>query len=150
MIPVTIAGVLARPSAAPNPLFRLGSHTDPFRLCPPIRQIRAFRWFRPSRGASGQAAATREFWISDCGSPLSRIYESVTRATKQKFGKSISPHFFRHCFATTVAVKDPDHVGIIAPVLTHRDPQTGEIYYNLSRNHDAARRWQANILELRR
>jgi hypothetical protein len=51
LIPVTIAGVLARPSAAPNPLFRLGSHTDPFRLCPPIRQIRAFRWFQPTGNA---------------------------------------------------------------------------------------------------
>jgi integrase/recombinase XerD len=101
------------------------------------------------RHKEGEQTDCKALWISDVGSPMSRIYEPIVRVTRRAFGKPVNPHLFRHCAATTIAVKDPDHVAIVAPVLAHRDLKTSEYYYNLASRHEGARRWQAMILALR-
>ena len=58
------------------------------------------RWHR----AAGDA-----FWISEDGSPMSyhSFYAPIARATRAAFGRSVNPHLFRDCAATSVAVAEP-------------------------------------------
>jgi integrase/recombinase XerD len=110
--------------------------------------------FRPillrMRGRRHRAAG-EAFWISEDGSPMSyySLYAPIVRATRAALGRSVNPHLFRDCAATSVAVDDPDHVRIIAPLLGHASLSTSERHYNQARGHDAARRWQEHIRALR-
>ena len=48
-------------------------------------------------------------WVSSKGSPMTRsgIYWCITKRTRDAFGHSISPHLFRDCAATSIAIDDP-------------------------------------------
>jgi integrase/recombinase XerD len=96
-------------------------------------------------------AAGDALWISTAGSAMSydSFYGPITRTTRAAFGRSINPHLFRDCAATSVAVDDPDHVRIVAPLLGHASLSTSERHYNQARSHQAARRWQEHLLALR-
>jgi integrase/recombinase XerD len=100
------------------------------------------RWTRPARDA---------LWVSSHGSPLTQqaIYDRVTQRTRAAFGKSIGPHLFRDCAATTLAYADPKHVGIAAPLLGHRSFATTERYYLRARMAEASRRLQQDLLRIR-
>ena len=58
-------------------------------------------------------------------------------------------HSFRHSAATDIALHDPKHVGIVKSVLGHASPLSAD-YYNLASGFDAASRYQALLVELRR
>ena len=90
-------------------------------------------------------------WVSSKGSPMTRsgIYWCITKRTREAFGHSISPHLFRDCAATSIAIDDPQHVGIAAPLLGHRSASTTEKYYNQAGSVEAARLVQAFLLSLR-
>ena len=64
-------------------------------------------------------------------------------------GVPISPHLFRDCAATTIAIDDPEHVLTIAPLLGHTTLKTSEKHYNHARSLDASRRFQAVMREVR-
>jgi integrase/recombinase XerD len=51
-------------------------------------------------------------WISTDGSAMSTdaLYLQITRVTRTAFGRSVNPHLFRDCAATSVAVDDPAHI----------------------------------------
>ncbi len=91
-------------------------------------------------------------WISTAGSAMSydSFYGPITRRTRAAFGRSVNPHLFRDCAATSVAVDDPDHVRIVAPLLGHVSLSTSERHYNQARSHEAARRWQEHVMTLRK
>jgi integrase/recombinase XerD len=91
------------------------------------------------------------FWISDHGAPLkgAQIRERINRHTNERFDFTVNPHRFRKCAATSIAIEDPEHVGIILPVLGHARATTGEQYYNQARSLHAARRFQAAIESFR-
>jgi integrase/recombinase XerD len=91
-------------------------------------------------------------WISKTGSPMCRggIYGRITARTRDAFGRSINPHLFRDAAATSIAIDDPRHVGIAAPLLGHRSPATTEKYYNQARGIEASRVMQNFLLALRR
>ena len=77
----------------------------------------------------------------------------------REIGKSISPHLFRHCAATSIAETSPELTRIIQPLLAHTRPTTSEKYYNRASVLQASRRYsdviqilkaelsEANILE---
>ena len=79
-------------------------------------------------------------WVSSKGSPMTRngIYWCITKRTRDAFGHSISPHLFRDCAATSIAIDDPRHVGIAAPLLGHRSASTTEKYYNQAGSIEAS------------
>ena len=99
----------------------------------PVLAQRRGRWAR----SVGQA-----LWLSNDGSPMTRrgIYDRITRCTLKGLGKTINPHLFRDCSATTIALEDPSHVRIASRLLGHRTSSTTEKYYNQARNVEAAER----------
>lgn len=102
------------------------------------------------RGGSPRAVGDA-LWVSSKGWPMTRsgIYWCTTKRTRNAFGHSISPHLFRDCAATSIAIDDPRHVGIAAPLLGHRSASTTEKYYNQAGSVEAARLVQAFLLSLR-
>ena len=78
-----------------------------------------------------KADDTNRLWITKYGKPMKdkTIYDRITKTTKRAFGVAINPHLFRDCAVTTVAIEDPEHIGIAAPILGHTDPRTTEEHY---------------------
>lgn len=89
-------------------------------------------------------------WVSSDGSPLcaGRIHACIVQHTRAAFGERIGPHRFRHAAATSIAVEDPENVGIIPAVLGN-SKAAAQRYYNLARTLDGARRVQAVVIGLR-
>jgi integrase/recombinase XerD len=98
----------------------------------PVLEARAGRWTRPVEGA---------LWISRDGSPMTQmaLYDRIRARTKDSFGVAINPHLFRDAAATTLAIADPAHVRVAAPLLGHRNFATTERYYRQARSREAHR-----------
>ena len=90
------------------------------------------RWSRPVDNA---------LWVSSHGSPMTEIamYDRIRRHTQKAFGAAINPHLFRDAAATTLAIADPAHVRVAAPLLGHRTFTTTERFYQQARSFDAHR-----------
>ena len=105
-------------------------------------------------GLSGRWAAPvgEALWISSDGSPMSAqaLYDRIVERTDTAFDRSIHPHLFRDCAATTIAIEAPQHVRIAAQLLGHRSGATTERHYNQAQALEAARLAQGFILSLRR
>ena len=88
----------------------------------PILAARSGRWKADLDGA---------VWVSMDGSPMSQdgLSGRIELRTRNGFGKAMTPHLFRDAAATTMAIADPAHVRIAAPVLGHRTFATTEQYY---------------------
>ena len=69
--------------------------------------------------------------------------------TRQEFGRGLSPHMFRDCVATAVAVDNPKHIGDASLILGHAGHRTTEKHYNHARSLDASRRHAAMLASLR-
>ena len=67
------------------------------------------------------------------------IYNSIRMHTEKAFGRAVNPHLFRDAAATTLAIADPAHVRIAAPLLGHRTFTTTERYYQQAQSFDAHR-----------
>jgi integrase/recombinase XerD len=80
------------------------------------------RWSKPVGDA---------LWASKDGSPMTQIaiYDRIRVRTKEAFGTPINPHLFRDAAATTLAIADPQHVRVAAPLLGHRNFATTERHY---------------------
>jgi integrase len=97
------------------------------------------------------AAATSALWISSIGTPMvyASIGHQVRQRTKAAFGRSLSPHLFRDCAATAIAIADPEHVRDILTILGHATIATSQKHYNQTRGLEASRRYQDTIKGLR-
>lgn len=102
-------------------------------------------------GLLGEKYSER-LWITRYGCPMTKksVHARITTVTKRAFGRPINPHLFRDCAATTVALDDPKHVRIAAPILGHTDPRTTERHYIQAQQIDAGRKLQASLRALRR
>ena len=67
------------------------------------------------------------------------LYDRIRTRTKEHFGIAINPHLFRDAAATTLAITDPAHVRIAAPLLGHRTFATTERHYRQARAQQAHR-----------
>jgi integrase/recombinase XerD len=83
-------------------------------------------------------------WLSDHGSPMSasQLGARISQRTREGFGLPINPHLFRDAAATSIAIEDPEHVGIVTTILGHSNGGTAEAYYNQATSIEAARRYQ--------
>jgi integrase len=90
-------------------------------------------------------------WISKDGSAMTQmaLYDRVRACTKNEFGKAMSIHAFRYAAATTMAIADPEHVRIAAPLLGHRSFTTTETYYQQACTLEAHRDYVATIAKRR-
>jgi integrase/recombinase XerD len=82
--------------------------------------------------------------------PPTTIYARIIALTREKFGRSICPHLFRDCAATSIATGDPEHVYIAKSVLAHSTLKTTERYYIHAQPLEAAKRYQGQVHELKR
>ena len=105
----------------------------------PVLEARAGRWTRPVDAA---------LWISRDASPMTQIalYDRIRARTKDHFGVALNPHLFRDAAATTLAIADPAHVRLAAPLLGHRTFATTERYYQQARAQEAHRAFVDVIL----
>ena len=80
-------------------------------------------------------------WVSSHGSPMTgiAIYDRIRAHTQKAFGRAINPHLFRDAAATTLAIADPAHVRVAAPLLGHRTFTTTERFYQQAKSFDAHR-----------
>jgi integrase/recombinase XerD len=78
------------------------------------------------------------------------LYKIIKNRTAQRFGQPMNPQLFRHAAATSTAIEDPAHVGIVTTILGHSSFRITEAYYNMATSIDAARRYQKHIVRLRR
>lgn len=101
------------------------------------------RWYKPAAG---------ELWLSSHGSPMTRqaIYDRICTRTRDAFGHAVNPHLFRDAAATTLAIEDPKHIRLAAPLLSHRDFRVTEKYYLQARMLTATARYQAQVSKRRR
>ena len=108
----------------------------------PLLALRSYRWLR---------RAGDHLWVAQSGSALTQMafYDIVRKRTKAAFGIAINPHAFRDAAATTLAIHDPEHVRVAAPVLGHRSLSTTEKFYNQARSLDAHRRYTDALSRLR-
>ena len=67
------------------------------------------------------------------------IYNTICMHTENAFGRAINPHLFRDAAATTLAIADPAHVRVAAPLLGHRTFTTTERHYQQAKSFDAHR-----------
>lgn len=100
---------------------------------------------------SGLPTATDQLWISVNGRALDPqgLFDLARKRTRAAFGRGLSPHLFRDCAATSIAVEDPAHILIASQLLSHRSIATTERHYNQARSVEAARAWQATLARLR-
>lgn len=91
-------------------------------------------------------------WITKNGQPFSRSGFSgqLAKLTKRLFRETMRTHAFRHVAATSIALEDPEHVGIIANVLDHSSYGTSEKYYNRAGSVQAISTYQDVIKDLRK
>jgi len=97
-------------------------------------------------------AQSTNVWITRYGKPMrsKNMHAAITRTTERAFGTAINPHLFRDCAATFVALEDPDHVGIAAPILGHIDPRATEKHYIQANQIVAGRRIRQSVAVLRK
>jgi integrase/recombinase XerD len=104
-----------------------------------------------SRKGRWRAPIKDRLWVSSDGSPFTGmgLYQQITRRTRMAFGRSINPHLARDMAATTMAIHDPAHVLLAAPLLGHRTFSTTEQSYIQAQTLDAHRLYAGKLIELR-
>ena len=103
------------------------------------------------RTHKGARKVENELWVSEAGSALKEDawYWVITTRTKKAFGKSINPHLFRDAAATSLAIFDPEHVRLAAPLLGHGSLSTTEKYYQQAQSLEASRHLGIALMSLR-
>ena len=81
-------------------------------------------------------------WVSEIGTQIAQeaLARRIIKHTKAAFGRSVSPHLFRDCAATSIAVDNPKHIGDASLVLGHAGHRMTEKHYNHARSLEASRR----------
>ena len=94
---------------------------------------------------------TASLWLGIQGRPLagSAIYWRICKTTARAFGAPINPHLFRDCAVTTIAIEDPEHIGITAPILGHINSKTTQDHYIHANQVMAGRRYRNSVDLLR-
>jgi integrase/recombinase XerD len=88
--------------------------------------------------------------LTGVGNPYSRakLWEKVANHTEKGIGNRVGPHRIRHCAATWIAIRTPEHVMDTRYVLDHASHNTGQDNYNLSGSLEASRRHSETMLDV--
>jgi integrase/recombinase XerD len=89
-------------------------------------------------------------WAGTKGRPLSdnAIYSVIEKRTREAFGRPVSPHLFRHCAATTIAILQPGRIGVARDLLDHASLVTTNAHYNKARSIEASRHYAGVLAAL--
>lgn len=90
-------------------------------------------------------------WIGRRGRrmPADDISIRVTRTMREHFGKDLSPHLFRDCAATEVALERSELIGMTKHLLGHMTLASSQKYYNQATSFTAFSRHADVIRKLR-
>jgi integrase/recombinase XerC len=90
-------------------------------------------------------------WMSRRGVPMKEnaIGHRINAATRRAFGANVNMNLFRDSLATSLALQDPEHVRLSAPMLSHTTLATTERYYNQAASVEAGRLLQEVLNRLR-
>jgi integrase/recombinase XerD len=99
---------------------------------------------RPVLAARANKVDEGWLWLGAEGLPMTgkSLSRRVRELVDEHLGRAMSAHLFRDAAATTVALRNPALIGILADVLGHARLETSERYYNQARRIDACRRYQ--------
>jgi integrase len=91
-------------------------------------------------------------WVSETGTQIEQeaLARRIVKHTKAAFGRSVSPHLFRDCAATSIAVDNPKHIGDASLVLGHAGHRMTEKHYNHARSLQASRRLAGTLVRFAR
>jgi hypothetical protein len=91
-------------------------------------------------------------WVSEIGTQIEQepLARRIVKHTRAAYGRSVSPHLFRDCAATSIAVDNPKYVGDASLVLGHAGHRTTEKHYNHARSLDASRRLAGTLVRFAR
>lgn len=100
-----------------------------------------------ARGDQGDAGW---LWIGRRGKPLpsTNVTTTITNATLRHLGRGVSPHLFRDCAATGIALHAPEQVGITKDVLGHATSASGGKFYNQADSFKALAGWERVLVGL--
>ena len=107
---------------------------------------------RPLLLRENEERGHRALWISSVtGRPMrpGDILVRIKHWTKERFGRSMTPHHFRHAAATTMAINSPEDVAEIAAILGHSRSRTSDEHYNLATSLEAGERCQKDLTKRR-
>src|SRR5260221_3206924 len=123
----------------------------PFQMTVPREVVPLLERFlhevRPTFPGAGDHDA---LWISRNGGPLAldSISILVGDRTEAAFGHRISPHRFRHCAASTIAVFAPSRIEVAPALLDHSSLRTTSKDYIIARGVEASRLYAKVIAEM--
>ena len=125
---------------------------QPFEMTVP-EQIVPFlkRYLREVRPLIRRAHRHDGLWAGTKGCPLNgqAIYGAIAARTRAEFGHPIGPHLFRHCAATTIAILQPERIGVARDLLTYASLTTTNAHYNKARSMEASRHYAGVLKQLR-
>lgn len=92
-----------------------------------------------------------KLWVSYRSGPQAydTVHDRIVKRTKEAFGVAVNPHLFRDSLATSLAINDPEIVGI-GHLMLGNTWQTCQRYYNLARTHEAGRSLAETIAKRRK
>lgn len=108
----------------------------PYTCFIPGRLEQAFRFYldkvRPHLLARGDNQDQDWLWIGRRGRKLlpNNISTRISELTLRHLGRPVSPHLFRDCAATEIALEDPAHIGITRNLLGHATLASSQKFYN--------------------
>ncbi len=87
------------------------------------------------------AVPSTRLWVAWKGAALSKreVHHCLTRTTKALIGRSINPHLFRDCAATSLSLVSLAAARSAASLLGHQHFSTTERHYVRARQLDASR-----------
>jgi integrase len=90
------------------------------------------RHWRAGIAGATAAAASDALWLSGEGRALGakQAHYRICRRTAAAFGLPVNPHLFRDALATTIAVRRPELIGMVTPLLGHGSIATAQRHYN--------------------
>jgi integrase len=102
-------------------------------------------------GGERTAKHERRLWVDRDGNPMQEpaMRDTIKRVTRAAFGTAVWPHLFRDCLFTSLAVEQPELIGIGPALLGHSSLATGQKHYNQARMIEASRLYTAALLEVR-
>jgi integrase len=125
---------------------------QPFETTVP-EQIEPFlkRYLKEVRPLIAGADRHDGLWAGTKGCALNgqAIYGAIAARTRAEFGHPIGPHLFRHCAATTIAILQPERIGVARDLLSHASLTTTNAHYNKARSIEASRHYAGVLEQLR-
>lgn len=119
--------------------------TEPFDLY--LHKVRPVLPAKPLQDDQGW------LWIGRKGGQALRptsVTVIITNTAQRHLGRPVSPHLFRDCAATDIALLDPEHVNITKDVLGHATLAASQRFYNQAASYSALARWEGVLRGLKK